>query len=100
MADVRRLPTPVAETWEWQLRGACRGMDSRLFFHPDGERGTSRALREKRAKRICASCPVLKQCRAHALQVGEPYGVWGGMSERERAAATGLPRRRRSSAAR
>jgi WhiB family redox-sensing transcriptional regulator len=30
---------------------------------------------------VCRSCPVLQNCREHALQVKEPYGVWGGMTE-------------------
>ena len=84
MADTRKLPTPVAETYEWQMQGACRGMDSGFFFHPEGERGPARAYRESRAKEICQGCPVLEQCRRHALTVHEPYGVWGGLSEAER----------------
>ncbi len=84
MADTRRLPVPVTEIWEWQVRGACRGMDSAFFFHPEGERGPARANREARAKQICRRCPVLEQCRRHALAVHEPYGVWGGLSESER----------------
>ncbi|MBA2389432.1 MAG: WhiB family transcriptional regulator [Geodermatophilaceae bacterium] len=84
MADVRRLPTPVSETWDWQLRGSCRGVDTVLFFHPDGERGLARARRQEAAKAVCASCPVLEACRQHALTVHEPYGVWGGMGEEER----------------
>jgi WhiB family transcriptional regulator, redox-sensing transcriptional regulator len=84
VADVRRLPVPVTEIWEWQLQGSCRGLDSALFFHPEGERGPARANRETRAKQICQQCPVLEQCRRHALTVQEPYGVWGGLSESER----------------
>jgi WhiB family transcriptional regulator, redox-sensing transcriptional regulator len=84
MADTRRLPTPVTTIWDWQMRGACRGMDSAFFFHPEGERGPARASREARAKQVCAACPVLAQCAAHALEVHEPYGVWGGLSESER----------------
>jgi len=38
------------------------------------------------AKAICAACPVLAQCREHALKTREPYGVWGGMSEEDREA--------------
>ena len=41
-------------------------------------------MREMRAKSICQACPVLEQCRTHALRVDEPYGIWGGMSESER----------------
>lgn len=84
MADIRRLPTPVSEAWEWQLSGACRSSDTVLFFHPDGERGLARSRRQEAAKAICAQCPVLVECRAHALAVHEPYGVWGGLSEEER----------------
>ena len=50
----------------------------------DGERGRARAQREMRAKEMCRSCPVIAQCRSHALAVGEPYGIWGGLSESER----------------
>ena len=84
VADTRRLPDPVSEVWEWQMRGACRGMDSGWFFHPEGERGTARAQREERAKQVCGRCPVVEECRRHALAVHEPYGVWGGLSEAER----------------
>jgi WhiB family redox-sensing transcriptional regulator len=42
-------------------------------------------MREHRAKAICRECPVLEKCRDHALAVGEVYGIWGGMSESERA---------------
>lgn len=84
MADIRLLPGPVAEVWEWQLHGACRGADADLFFHPEGERGPSRVARELAAKALCARCPVLQQCAAHALAAREPYGVWGGLSESDR----------------
>ena len=40
--------------------------------------------REQRAKEMCRRCPVIEQCRSHALEVREPYGVWGGLSESER----------------
>nr|WP_269965331.1 WhiB family transcriptional regulator [Corynebacterium meitnerae] len=83
----QQLPGPNADFWDWQLHGACRGEASEVFYHPDGERGRARANRENRAKAICFSCPVLEQCRAHALAVAEPYGIWGGMSESERQAA-------------
>jgi WhiB family redox-sensing transcriptional regulator len=84
MSDVSRLPGPALDQWEWQQHGACRSVDTELFFHPENERGPSRSAREAAAKAVCASCPVLQQCRAHALAVQEPYGVWGGLSEPER----------------
>lgn len=84
MADIRRLPGTNTDVWDWQLAGACRRLDTALFFHPDGERGPSRARRERTAKAICHQCPVRAQCAAHALKVREPYGVWGGLTEAER----------------
>jgi WhiB family transcriptional regulator, redox-sensing transcriptional regulator len=84
MADVRKLPQPVAEIWEWQIRGSCRGMNSDLFFHPERERGSARTEREARAKMVCRGCAVIRRCRDHALAVHEPYGVWGGLSVAER----------------
>lgn len=88
------LPGPNADVWDWQMRGSCRGVDSAVFFHPDGERGRARAARELRAKEICRTCPVLMQCRSHALKVSEPYGIWGGMSETEREMHARRSRRR------
>ncbi|MDG3008932.1 WhiB family transcriptional regulator [Rhodococcus sp. D2-41] len=81
------LPGPLSDRWDWQMQGRCRGVDSAVFFHPDGERGRARAARESNAKKLCETCPVLSQCREHALRVAEPYGIWGGMSESEREAA-------------
>jgi WhiB family transcriptional regulator, redox-sensing transcriptional regulator len=84
MADFSRLPGPNADLWDWQLRGLCRGKDSSLFFHPEGERGAARSSREAAAKEICMNCPVQIPCADHALKVREPYGVWGGMTVEER----------------
>jgi WhiB family redox-sensing transcriptional regulator len=86
MSDLTRLPGPVTELWDWQLRAACRGLGSEVFFHPDNERGQARSGRDDAAKSVCVTCPVIEQCRAHALAVREPYGVWGGLSEDEREA--------------
>ena len=83
-ADRPIAPRPVADEWEWQYEGACRGMDPEMFFQPDGERGPRRRNRENAAKAVCASCPVLKLCRDHALAIQEPYGIWGGLSEDDR----------------
>ncbi|WP_026919415.1 WhiB family transcriptional regulator [Gordonia shandongensis] len=66
------------------MNGNCRGLESSIFFHPEGERGAARMRRERRAKQVCAACPVLEQCRSHALRVDEPYGIWGGLTESER----------------
>jgi WhiB family transcriptional regulator, redox-sensing transcriptional regulator len=84
MTNVTRLPGPIADIWDWQRLGLCRGRDSAQFFHPDGERGASRGRREAAAKVVCGTCPVRAQCAAHALTTREPYGIWGGFTENER----------------
>ena len=84
MADIRLLPGPGPDFWEWQSEAACRGLDTEMFFHPENERGPRRTARENAAKAVCATCPVRQACADHALQVREPYGIWGGLSESER----------------
>ncbi|MBY4208040.1 WhiB family transcriptional regulator [Rhodococcus fascians] len=76
---------PIAELWDWQLEANCRGLQVRTFFPPSGTRGKSLEKIEQRAKSICAACPVRQSCLDHALECGEPYGVWGGLSPTERA---------------
>ncbi|GAB2934952.1 WhiB family transcriptional regulator [Streptomyces hainanensis] len=93
MADFSRLPGPNADLWDWQLLAACRGVDSSLFFHPEGERGAARSAREEAAKEVCMRCPVRAECAAHALSVREPYGVWGGLTEDDREELLGRARR-------
>ncbi|MBK8733525.1 MAG: WhiB family transcriptional regulator [Actinomycetales bacterium] len=88
MAEISRLPGPLLHQWSWQESGSCRRLSPDAFFHPEGERGSARIQRATAAKRVCSSCPVLAQCRTHALAAREPYGIWGGMTEEERAAAT------------
>lgn len=99
MADYSRLPGPVEDHWTWQARGACRGLQTAMFFHPDYERGPARERRESQAKAVCSTCPVLQQCRQHALQVHEPYGIWGGLSADERRTAIRADRRRSTAVA-
>jgi len=86
MADVRRLPAPRQGDWDWQAKAACRGLDTSNFYHPENERGPSRARRERQAKAVCANCPVVANCLRWALAAREPYGVWGGKSAEEREA--------------
>ena len=94
MTDVSRLPGPMMDVWEWQYDGACRDMDTEMFFHPEGERGAARRRRAANAKAVCATCPVIEQCRQHALASQEPYGIWGGMTEEERREIVQRKRRR------
>lgn len=84
MTDLISGPAPIAEHWDWQFSGLCRSMSPEIFFHPEGERGSARRMRDQNAKEICGACPVIAACRKHALAAREPFGVWGGMSEEER----------------
>jgi len=86
MADLRGLPGSSTKKLRWQRHGACRGANPELFFHPDGKRGPGHRRREQAAVAICRGCPVVADCRAHALAAPEPHGVWGGLSESEREA--------------
>ena len=90
MKDHERLPAPLTANWDWQLDAACRGMDVETFFHPLYEARYERSTRVANAKAVCQRCPVVTQCRAHALAVREPYGIWGGLSEDERATILGV----------
>ncbi len=75
----------VAMQPEWQMRAACRGPQSAVFYPPvHTEKRSDKRLRETRAKEICGMCAVITQCRAHALEVGEKHGIWGGLNELER----------------
>ena len=84
MAEVAALPALVSSNWDWQVQAACRGAGVDLFFNPDAERGKSKRMREARAKAVCATCPVIKDCLSWAMDVAEPYGVWGGLTPDER----------------
>ncbi len=61
----------------WQDRALCAQTDPETFFPNKGE-----PTRE--AKKVCLSCDVRSECLAYALNNEEKFGVWGGLSERER----------------
>jgi WhiB family redox-sensing transcriptional regulator len=84
MSNLQRLPRPVLSSYEWQMHGTCRTADPEAFFPAEATRGRNRASIEARAKAMCAVCPVIQQCLRHAMQVREPYGVWGGLTAEER----------------
>lgn len=72
-------------TSDWQLRAACRGPQSAVFFPPSrSERRDDKRRREARAKAICADCRVREDCLSYALGIREQHGIWGGLSESER----------------
>lgn len=71
--------------WGWQDAAACRGQDLTLFFGVEGERGAERENRERKAKQVCAFCPARQACLDYAVSRPEKYGVYGGLTEDERA---------------
>ncbi|MGH9077394.1 MAG: WhiB family transcriptional regulator [Acidimicrobiales bacterium] len=67
----------LTNTRTWQFRANCMGVDPDLFFP---ERGCS----TREAKEVCRGCVVRLDCLNHAIDNGEKFGIWGGLSERER----------------
>ncbi|PIE27809.1 MAG: transcription factor WhiB [Micrococcales bacterium] len=69
---------PADETeLDWQELALCAQTDPEAFFPEKG--GSTRE-----AKKVCASCEVRAQCLDYALANDERFGIWGGLSERER----------------
>jgi WhiB family transcriptional regulator, redox-sensing transcriptional regulator len=75
---------PLSGDWRWQMAGLCRDHPAEMFF-PESEGRHGLRRREEQAKRICRGCPVITECREHALQTPEVYGIWGAMTACERA---------------
>lgn len=67
----------LAAELEWQERALCAQTDPESFFPEKG--GSTRE-----AKRTCMSCEVRVECLDYALANDERFGIWGGLSERER----------------
>lgn len=61
----------------WQEKALCAQTDPEAFFPEKG--GSTRE-----AKRVCTSCDVRSECLEYALENDERFGIWGGLSERER----------------
>lgn len=65
------------QRYSWQEHAACRGIDAEVFFPvSDEDAGPARAL--------CGACEVREECLLFSLQNRERYGVWGGVTEKER----------------
>jgi len=87
----------------WRDRAACRAVSPELFFTPDGEeRPAARVLRERSARRVCASCPVTALCLAWANTTGDMHSISGGLTPEERmdARRSGAGRQQSSNTAR
>ncbi|QAY60636.1 WhiB family transcriptional regulator [Microbacterium protaetiae] len=72
-----RQPVEEDNPLAWQADALCAQTDPEAFFPEKG--GSTRD-----AKRICQTCEVRAQCLEYALQNDERFGIWGGLSERER----------------
>lgn len=69
----------MAEADDWSDRARCRGTDPDQFF----VRGAAQA---RRAIAVCSGCEVKEQCLGYALEHAIDFGVWGGLTERQRRA--------------
>ncbi len=67
----------LTEKLLWQERALCAQTDPEAFFPEKG--GSTRE-----AKRVCLGCDVRSECLEYALENDERFGIWGGLSERER----------------
>ena len=75
--DQAQLTALAEEPASWQERALCAQTDPEAFFPEKG--GSTRE-----AKRICVGCDVRAECLEYALLHDERFGIWGGLSERER----------------
>ncbi|WP_432491645.1 WhiB family transcriptional regulator [Kineococcus gypseus] len=67
----------AGEHGAWKQLGLCAQTDPEAFFPEKG--GSTRE-----AKRVCQGCEVRRECLEYALARDERFGIWGGLSERER----------------
>ena len=74
---IELAPESFEDDDQWQERGLCAQTDPEAFFPEKG--GSTRE-----AKRICQGCEVRDRCLEYALANDERFGIWGGVSERER----------------
>lgn len=95
----QRASAREEEEGPWHSEAVCRRDEAGLFFAPSKEPTAARLSREQAAKRVCARCPVMIECREHALVLPEPYGVWGGLTAAERRVVLARRRRREAAAA-
>lgn len=77
LGDLTDLFDATEEEQDWQERALCAQTDPEAFFPEKG--GSTRE-----AKRICLGCEVKDECLEYALAHDERFGIWGGLSERER----------------
>ncbi|MGW4040436.1 WhiB family transcriptional regulator [Streptomyces sp. NPDC004778] len=77
-------PATADRAADWRDAALCRSHPDPEMWFPKGTDAVSMA-NEREAKRVCAGCPALMACREWAIESRENSGVWGGLSEHERA---------------
>ncbi len=73
------LEVPVTEERPWMVFAACRDAEPDLFFPVTPQEGD-------RALALCSICPVRVDCLEYALDTRERFGIWGGLTEKQRLA--------------
>ena len=70
----------ITETW--QELAYCKGRDTNDFYPDFSAKGAAKQVREM--KMVCRKCPVILDCLQSALDNNEQFGIWGGMTPKER----------------
>jgi WhiB family redox-sensing transcriptional regulator len=73
----------VADVTEWD-QAACKGQEIGIFFDHEDVRGEKRAASLAIARGICAQCRIRRTCLNYAIDTGQQFGVWGGLTAAER----------------
>lgn len=79
--------TSVEQGTDWHDRAECKQVDPEIFFPTlddmKGQEGAEKGA-YARAQEVCRRCPVWEECRQDALDNDERFGMWGGMTPRQR----------------
>jgi len=78
MTHRQGVAATARSTWQWGQHGACSAIEPDALF----VRGAAQQI----AKKVCIGCPVVVECLADSLDNQTEFGVWGGMTERQRRA--------------
>ena len=71
------LQVPINEERPWMVFGACRGKEPDIFF-------PQTAGEAQQAVAVCNTCAVKQECLDYSLEARERFGVWGGITEKQR----------------
>ncbi len=98
MYDKTKHVPPSERPLNWRDEAACVGVDPDLFF--PSKRGGFPPDQIERARKVCHGCPAIMRCLQYAVEEDIRYGIWGGLTEKERAMRkTAVQQRKLSEAA-